>query len=382
MQSNKLGRAACALVLLAAWVAAACGDSKTSAAGGTAGQAAGESAGGTAGEPSMDLPSVGGSDAAGAGAAPADAGAGPMTGGAGCAGAGGEPPVTGSGKLGAECATTADCGAGLSCVAPTDLVLADGAPPHGLCTAPCTASEACDALSTGALCVPYGETEDGYCMQGCTFGDPPLGQTKCQGRTDQACLPAFLVNTNDPCAGPEDCFSGEICNGTCQAVLAACIPTCTGDFDCEDGLYCNQQFLNGTCVPDQPTGKPLGAPCAVPGPNDPAEPDECVGFCQADSAESDQGHCSASCGLTSPCGWDAATEKFGGVCLYASSLTAETGGVGDFGFCTPSCNCAADCDTDGVACEDLGLGPLGPDFVGQGLCFAPSAQSTPLEACE
>lgn len=380
MESRKLGRAACALVLIAASVAAACGDSKTESDGGGAGQTSGD-AGAVAvdgGAPNAGVPGTGGSEAAGAGAAPPDADAGSPSG-SGGDGSGGEPAAHGAGKLGADCSTAADCVAGLLCIAPTDLVLADGAPPHGLCTAACTDSEACDALSTGALCVPYGETDAGYCMQGCAFGNPPLGQLKCQGRTDQACLPAFLIDTNDPCAGPDDCFAGEICNGTCQAVLAACIPTCTGDLDCADGLFCSQQFLNGTCVATQPTGKPLGAPCTVPAAN---QPEECVGFCQADSAESDQGHCSASCGLTSPCGWSAETQKFGGACLYASSLTAANGGAGDFGFCTPSCNCAADCDTDGIACEELSIGPLGSDFSGQGLCFAPDRQSVPLEACE
>jgi hypothetical protein len=158
------------------------------------------------------------------------------------------------------------------------------------------------------------------------------------------------------------------------------LPSCRGDLDCAQGLYCDQSFLSGTCVPEKPTGKRLGEPCTVPGPNEAAEPDECLGFCQADG-DGPQGHCSATCGLLAQCAWDAASQKFDGACFYASVLTSDVGDVGDLGFCTPACNCSEECNDASLECVVLEQGPLNGDFRGPGLCFSPSPDSDPIDEC-
>jgi hypothetical protein len=106
-----------------------------------------------------------------------------------------------------------------------------------------------------------------------------------------------------------------------------------------------------------------------------------LGFCQPDSNVGAQGHCAATCGLGRECAWDAASQRFDGICFYASVLTAETGAVGDFGFCTPSCNCSEQCNDPALRCELLAQGALDEGFKGPGLCFAPDAASTPYEEC-
>ncbi|HYJ09399.1 MAG TPA: hypothetical protein VEX18_10330, partial [Polyangiaceae bacterium] len=134
----------------------------------------------------------------------------------------------------------------------------------------------------------------------------------------------------------------------------------------------------GVCLAQKPAGKGLAEPCTVKD-----EPDECLGFCQADAAGSQQGHCSTTCGIGTQCAWNATSERFDGICLYASVLTAETGGLGDFGFCTPSCNCADECGDASLECQEAsGIGRLpSADFRGPGLCFSPDSASTPIEEC-
>jgi hypothetical protein len=119
----------------------------------------------------------------------------------------------------------------------------------------------------------------------------------------------------------------------------------------------------------------------VPPAGAPAEPDECLGFCQADDAFGNQGHCSSTCGLLNPCGWDALTHNYDGVCLYASVLTAEDGYIGDFGFCTPTCNCSQECQDPSLSCSLLEQGPLPSEFRAPALCFAPDASTEPYDEC-
>jgi hypothetical protein len=137
-------------------------------------------------------------------------------------------------------------------------------------------------------------------------------------------------------------------------------------------MFCDQSFLNGVCVTEQPTGKALGESCTVVPDGEPAEPDECIGFCQADSATGTTGRCQTACGIGNECGWNAATEQYDGVCFYASVLTVRTGTIGDFGFCTPSCDCSGDCNDADLACTLLPQGELPDDFRGAGLCFSPN----------
>lgn len=294
-------------------------------------------------------------------------------------------------KLGKGCLTDTECvdkaAPGLTCVTGKDTVLGDGAPPKGLCTAPCVIpqgpedEDTCAALGPDALCFPFTTgAQEGYCVEGCTFGAPNIGEAKCHDRPEFACNPALLGATETTCVDTDDCPAGDLCSdGLCNIVLPACLPSCRGDLDCDAGMYCDQSFLNGTCVTAKPTGtKALGEPCTV---LDEGEPDECIGFCQADAATGDAGHCAATCGLARQCAWNATTEKYDGVCFYASILTSETGDVGDFGFCTPTCNCTEQCNDPALACSLLTQGALTTDFRGAGLCFSPDPMTKEYNQC-
>lgn len=305
----------------------------------------------------------------------------------GSSGSGGSGPL-GATKLGRGCIDDADCddtaAPGLICITSSDTVLGDGAPPGGLCTAECASDDDCTALGAGALCYPFEEgAATGYCVEGCSFGAPGIGEVKCHNRDEFACNPALLGSTTQACTESADCPAGDLCiDGTCAVVFPACLPACRGDIDCDDGMYCDQSFLSGVCVTEKPTGKALGEPCTVPGENEDSEPDECLGFCQADAEGSDAGHCSATCAIGLPCAYNSDSGNFDGACFYASVLTAETGDIGDFGFCTPSCNCSDECNGDELACSLLGDRPLGDGFKGQGLCFSADAETEEYNQCE
>ena len=323
---------------------------------------------------------AGGADAGGNGGL-----AGDDVGGAAGAGVGGDSglpnPGTGT-KLGQACQQDQDCddsaAPGLVCVTETETVLQNGAPPHGLCTAVCDIDDDCSSLSAGAFCYPFNDSAGpSYCIEGCFFGAPALGEQKCHGRPELACNPALIGDTGQPCASVASCELGELClNGTCAVVFPGCLPSCRGDVDCADGLYCDQSFLSGVCVSEKPVGKGLGEACTVK-----AEPDECLGFCQADATGSTQGHCATTCGLASPCAWNSVSEKYDGVCFYSSTLTAEVGDVGDFGFCSPTCNCSDECGDPALECCFHSAGRLNDTFRGPGLCFSPDPDVPELDEC-
>jgi hypothetical protein len=307
-------------------------------------------------------------------------------------GSGAEGPTAAT-KLGRACVTAKDCvdpaAPGLTCITSKDTVLGDGAPPKGLCTTTCTMpseeapDDACAALGPGAMCFPFDSTsEEGYCIEGCEFGAPDIGEAKCHSRAEFACNPALLGATQTTCTSTDECPSGDLCiDGRCAIVFPGCLPACRGDLDCDAGMYCDQGFLNGVCTPVKPTGKALGEPCTVPAEGAAQEPDGCLGFCQADSDTGNAGHCAATCGLARQCSWNAATKKFDGICFYASVLTSETGDVGDFGFCTPSCNCTDECNDPSLACSLLSQGALTADFRGPGLCFSPDPMTPEYNQC-
>jgi hypothetical protein len=306
-------------------------------------------------------------------------------------GTGGSTSATTS-KLGQACVSDTQCAdpnaPGLTCVTAKDTVLNDGAPPKGLCTMACTVPEttadpdACAELGEGALCYPFDSTSNGYCVEGCAFGAPDIGEAdKCHARAEFACNPAFVFSDDAPCEKDADCQSGEVClNGVCDFIVAACLPQCRGDLDCGTGMYCDQSFLSGVCVAEKPTGKTLGEPCTVPADDEPDEPDECLGFCQRDVAGSNAGHCSTNCAAFRQCSWNAATEQFDGVCLYGSGL-APSVDVGDFGYCTPTCDCTNDCNNDALVCSLLSDGALPDAFRGAGLCFSPDPETVEYNQC-
>lgn len=296
-------------------------------------------------------------------------------------------------KLGRACTTARDCADAafpdLTCVTSTDAVLGTGAPPKGLCTMPCTLptqdapDDACEALGAGAICFPFNDGSDkGYCVEGCSFGEPNLGEEKCHGRAEFACNPALLGATSATCTTSKDCMLGELCSqGQCNVILPACLPACGGDIDCEDGYYCDQSFLSGVCVKGKATGKGLGEPCTVPGANEPDEPDECLGYCAPDTTGATKGHCVSTCTYGTPCSWNPGTEKYDGACILVNSqIVGSSPAVGDFGFCDLTCNCAADCMDGTLGCELLDQA-LPAQFRGGGFCLEPSAMSVKYDQC-
>jgi hypothetical protein len=323
----------------------------------------------------------------------------PSGGSAGAAGMGrgGTTPTAGSGgtaataatKLGRGCLDDADCAdtdaPGLKCITETDTSLGDDAPPKGLCTMECTSDAECEDIGiAGSLCMTFetGATS-GYCVEGCKFGEELGDPPHCHDRPEFACNPAFS-DTEEPCTTDADCQGGELCLGsTCAIVFPVCMPACRGDIDCADGLYCDQSFLGGTCVAEKPTGKAFGEPCTIGD-----EPDECLGFCQADDPADDtnmNGHCALTCGLFRECGWNTATEKFDGACFYGTLLTPEapaSPGAGEFGFCTPSCNCTDECQDPALACSISQQGELPTElFRGPGMCFGKTAATEEYNQC-
>jgi hypothetical protein len=357
-----------------------------------------------AGQPSTDDPNAGSGAAASDAGARSDSSAGNGSGPVGTGGsspdepsdgldeagtgqsmaAGGQPdpgPVHGSATLGSDCDVSADCEPGLACLAAGSQVLGERSPPHGLCTKLCTDSSDCTTADAGALCFPLGpDSDQGYCVEGCAFGAAAGGAPKCHGRRDFACLPAYFLPSNQACLTTADCAPGDLCSdGTCAVTLPACLPSCRGDLDCPSGSYCDQSFLSGTCTTQKPTGKGLGEPCTIPAAGEGTEPDDCLGYCQSDGSGV-TGYCASTCGLLDGCAWNTATEQFDGLCLYPSVLTVDVGGPGDFGFCTPTCNCSAECLDAALACVDPG-GALGDAFSAGGLCFAQDDDATPYEQC-
>ncbi len=296
-------------------------------------------------------------------------------------------------KLGRACVSDTECkdaaAPDLKCVTGKSTVLGGGAPPKGLCTMPCAVPQAtgdvdaCEALGTGALCYQFdANSTDGYCVEGCHFGTPDIGETKCHGRPEFACNPALFGATGTACATASACQTGEVClSGQCNVVQPACMPACRGDLDCDAGTYCDQSFLSGVCVAKKQVGKALGEPCTVPAATAPKEPDECLGFCQADSASANKGHCATTCPFARECAWNAATQKFDGLCAFGSVLTPTDIAQGDFGFCALSCNCTTDCNDATLGCSLLQDTALPDTFKGAGLCFTPDAMTVEYNQC-
>lgn len=324
-----------------------------------------------------------------------------LTGGTGGSSAGSraEGGSSGSGtannaKLGRACIKASDCADAnfpeLTCITGKDAVLGNGAPPKGLCTMPCTLptqaapDDPCEALGTNAICFPFNSDSDtGYCVEGCSFGTPGLGEPeKCHSRPEFACNPALLGATSAVCTKSTDCQLGELCSqGVCNVILPACLPACAGDIDCDDGMYCDQSFLSGVCVAKKQTGKALGEPCTVPGANEPDEPDECLGYCAPDETGSTKGHCVSTCTYGAPCSYNTTTQKYDGACILVNKqIVGSSPDLGDMGYCDLTCDCASDCMDATLGCEMLDSA-LPDQFRGGGFCLEPSAMSVPYDQC-
>lgn len=310
------------------------------------------------------------------------------SGSSGTGGTGGSSGLPAASRLGQPCTTDTQCddasAPGLVCIKETGN-LGNGAPPHGLCTAPCKVdADDCEQnYGVGALCFPFDlESNDGYCVEGCALGDSATA-TKCHDRLDFACSPVALGDTQAPCDSSNDCQAGEGCfDGTCNVAFTACMPACRGDIDCADGKYCDLSFLTGTCVDEKPAGKGIGQPCSILD----GEPDDCIGFCQADTAGGTTGHCNSTCAVGAACSYDSASQRFEGLCLLPSVFNPDDAPhVGDWGFCDPVCNCAADCNDPQLGCYlptafEL---PLDSDtgFKAPGLCFGIDETAEQYDQC-
>jgi hypothetical protein len=160
------------------------------------------------------------------------------------------------------------------------------------------------------------------------------------------------------------------------------LPACSGDVDCDDGMYCDQSFLNGLCVTKKQTGKGLGEPCTVPGPLEPDEPDECLGYCGADETGGSEGHCISTCTYGEPCAYNTVTHKHDGACILVNSqIVGAAPSAGDMGYCSLTCNCASECLDATLGCELLDSPLSTKEFRGGGFCLDPVATSVPYDTC-
>ena len=268
-----------------------------------------------------------------------------VTGGGGSTGTGGTPAA--SSALGQPCAAAADCKTGLTCVPPADkTIYGVGGPAHGYCTLPCSndATSAAACTTAGGICVDVGDgkTPLGYCMQTCTTGGA-AGTTKCNDRSDVACIPLTDANGN--------------------AATPACLPVCSQDSDCPTGRKCDDGL--NICVDMVGAGKTFGSKCAYD-PNQMME--ECAGFCvpvAGTAAAPTATFCSKGCvfGFASECGWvdKGVSLKDGaphGICISLATAPA----TGDPGFCLQLCDTTADCtnQTDpGLVCDMSAAATIG-----------------------
>jgi hypothetical protein len=251
-------------------------------------------------------------------------------------------------KLSGPCNATADCGAGLTCLAATDKTINGvGGPAHGYCTIACADADmaslaACDAA--GGICVlTDANSTAGICMASCASGGGSAA-VKCGRRPDVSCSPLF-DNMGNPVAN-------------------ACVPNCSQDSDCPTGRKCDQRF--NFCVDAPHAGGAFGTHCVF---DTTGKMDSCAGSCfpsDFDNANNvTASFCSRSCtvGYLNECDWvdmntTASSGGPHGVCLPIQ----QNFGFGDLGFCFQLCDTAADCadQTDpNLVCDKSGMANIG-----------------------
>ena len=225
--------------------------------------------------------------------------------------------VVKSGPIGKACTADADCGGKLVCIKPSGTTIQGAGPANGVCSFDCSNGDdtTCQAIDPNSVCVGMDRTSVvAYCFEACTQGVTPVGETKCHGRKDMACLDTGFCN-----------------------------PTCRGDFDCAP-RKCD--LATGLCTdPDKLVGGtlPIGTKC------DPrASKDNCVGGCLAITQT--EGICTGSCEIGQiGCGLDPnSTAPLDAFCEWQTSSTAADG---DLGFCGQLCDCDGDCRNPDFVCE-------------------------------
>jgi hypothetical protein len=217
--------------------------------------------------------------------------------------------------LGTSCASTAECGGGLTCLKPSDNIVPGAGPPNGLCTADCTTAanqNLCKSL--GGICVALTAMSKAFCMEPCTEGKVGTPESKCHGRHDSVCSPLDTPGS------------------------FACVPICETDADCGT-RKCD--LGTGLCADVLTPGSPIGSSCL--------RDSDCAGlFCypfeSGPDASSSAGVCTAICrlGNVEACGFRTSPLDAGppvGACLLASS----SADVGDIGICAQLCDTVNDC---------------------------------------
>lgn len=256
----------------------------------------------------------------------------------------------GADKLGAECASDADCGTGLKCALPGSNDFGSGGPASGYCTTSCTQASDCTAIASGAQCVAVGSGKS-LCLTGC---DPTTG-SECQGRYDSLCLPLQSAG-----------------GGT----TTACTPKCLTDNDCA-GRKCD--LRTGLCVATPTTGQPVGASCDPQAASDP-----CAGFClHSDGQAAGDGICTAYCGNSSigvpgACG---SSPKQDTPQSAACVLSAQLAGGGHVGICGQLCDCDGDCQGNDMVCESWANAGF-PDPAQMSTTFGKAGHCTPATAAD
>lgn len=236
----------------------------------------------------------------------------------------------GSSYVGLACDADSTCGPGGKCIKSTDDdPRLGGGPAGGYCTISCSTDDECD----GGLCLM--DNGVGECFLGCDYGTPafdfidtPLEETKCHGREDLRCQPLG------------------------DSMTPVCLPTCGQDSQC-DGRSCDPRYV--VCVNDPNTGFDRGAKC------DPMAADpECAGVCVNFSDGPTM--CSNRCVLGGTLDGDDCGGLDAGLCVFRPT----TSGIGDYGFCTPSCTQHDDCQNPDFWCFDN-------TFSAKGYCFVATA---------
>jgi hypothetical protein len=241
--------------------------------------------------------------------------------GGGGAGFGGSVGGSGGGWLGSACEFDYECTSGLNCMRSDSGLIDLASPAKGICTIGCEPNPAlCLGIGGGAQCFTF-ESGESYCMQQCFFGPPGstvFDTSKCQGRTEMACVP---VSPGMP--------SG------------VCAPRCNADADCKAGWYCHPN--DGLCRQDPPLGLPVGEACSTG--------DDCRGDCEPTTSGVDGGAglsvCTEGCthGAPNACGWTDTSSPAPAFCLFgADGIQPIDGpGAGDLGECTKLCDCDDQC---------------------------------------
>jgi hypothetical protein len=285
---------------------------------------------------------------------------GAATGGGGTAGKSGSGATGGTGgakqtKLGAACASDAECGEGLTCLESNSGLMEGESPAKGYCTTTCTdGGGECTPFGEKSLCVNYGSAS--YCLEGCEFG--PTGTIggafdplKCHGRMEVACSPYLASDQLGACGADGSCPAGQACatDNQCHTLIPGCQPQCGGDLDCAPG-FCNPR--TGMCTTTPATGKSIGDACTPAGDGG---TEECKGRCYGFS-DAPGNFCSQLCtfGADLQCEWDGPTSgPAPGICMFGFSAVSDNGGPGngDMGLCAPLCDCNDDCKVDGWICS-------------------------------